>query len=84
MSAQACGALLPRLRDTGWPCDGTNLVVVMEATGSVPPVVLRRDLLKCMDHVTALWVAEHGWTEFPGGDHVHLCLPRWLAQAREE
>lgn len=72
---QPCGALRPSLRWPGWACDGTNLLQVMPPTATLPSVVIRRDLLPCIDDVTAHFLAANPWRPFGGGDHLHLCVP---------
>lgn len=69
---QSCGATRPRLKDPNWECDGTDLVVVLPATGTMPPTVVKKSLLWHVDDAIAHWLAVNGWTEFEGGDHLHL------------
>ncbi len=72
----ACGATREPLRDSGWECDGTNLVVLSDARGPIragdTPAVIRADL------VGELGDPYSGFTPAPfvGGDHVHLTIDR--------
>jgi len=71
---QACGAQLPPLREKGWECDGTNLVVPTlkgePITANGVPMVIRADLYDRL--------SEEGYIEghapFAGGDHLHARL----------
>jgi hypothetical protein len=67
-----CGATLPSLRDAGWECTGSGLIVVMMMSRSVP-VVLPARALEIID-------PEPWWDlpvkPFEGGDHFHLVVPR--------
>jgi hypothetical protein len=71
---QACGASREPLTDSGWVCDGTNLVVLSDASGPIATcgtvAVIRADLLDDLGDVY------RGFTPAPflGGDHVHLSI----------
>jgi hypothetical protein len=75
MPIRPCGATRPALRDPGWECTGSGLVVVMQAryTGVDLPVVLPARALEIVE--PADW-----WdtpvARFEGGDHLHLCVMR--------
>ena len=73
-----CGAKWrPTVKDPHWVCMGRDLVVVMEFSprSSIPPAVIRRDLLGEVDVATANRISETGVREFLGGDHLHLVMP---------
>lgn len=73
--AQPCGATQPRSKDPHWVCDGSNLVIVLDSSETIPPVVLRADLVPFVDEAMAGIIAERGTRPFTGGDHVHLVIP---------
>lgn len=71
--AQKCGAMMPALKDFGWECSGTGLIVVMRIRQGTLPVVLPRRALEIID-------PESWWDDpvasFTGGDHAHLVVSR--------
>ena len=71
---QTCGATRDRVNDPYWECDGTNLVVVIPASASLPPVVVRRDLIVLLGNPERSFMHRDGGQDFAGGDHVHLQL----------
>lgn len=79
--ATTCGATRPPLAASGWVCDGSDLVVVLPAGPTTPPVVIRRDLIPYVDDPSAEMLAKNG-EDFPGGDHFHIRLPIPLTKPR--
>lgn len=73
---QACGATREPLRDAGWECDGTNLVVLSDTAGPIRAgetvTVIRADLLEGLGDEYQGFTAE----PFTGGDHLHLTIDR--------
>lgn len=72
----ACGAERPPLRDYGWECTGSGLIVVLRANlfGERRfPVVLPARALDVIEP-DAWW--DLPVTRFDGGDHAHLVVPR--------
>lgn len=78
-----CGARRKPIRKVGWLCDGTNLVVLFERSITVPPVVVRRDLLPYLDDATWSAMYDRDARPFPGGDHAHIGIPIPLPAPRE-
>lgn len=74
----------PTLVASGWECDGADLVVAVPAGTTLPPAVIRRDLIPYVDEATASIGTDSGWPYFPGGDHLHIRLPIPLRKPREE
>jgi hypothetical protein len=76
---QACGASRDPNRDSGWVCDGTNLVALNYPDGPLrlhdgTTAVIRADLLSQASALDQKMAAINGTTLFSGGDHVHLVL----------
>lgn len=71
-----CEAKLPSLRNPGWTCDGSGLVVLFRvAGGSLKgiPVVAPAELLdQVLTGPAAATIAALG--QFTGGDHMHLVI----------
>lgn len=72
----------PQLVEIGWVCDGTDLVIVLPASPTLPPVVVRRDLIPYLGETEASVMARNGSPEFPGGDHLHTIIPLPLIKPR--
>lgn len=69
-----CGATREPVNDTGWHCDGTDLVQLNGIRVHGVPVVIRANLL---DQVGKGWfehIEEYGIKPFEGGDHCHVRL----------
>ena len=73
----------PQLVEIGWVCDGTDLVIVLPASATLPPTVVRRDLLPYLDDASASFIPPSGAPEFTGSDHLHLRIPMPLPKPRE-
>lgn len=81
---QQCGALrdpVPGSRPKGWECDGADLVVVIPAGRTLPPAVIRRDLIDQLGDLEREVMEAEGGQDFPGGDHAHVTLPPTAAEA---
>jgi hypothetical protein len=73
----ACEATREAVSPRGWVCNGEDLTIVIEAAGSLPPAVIRRDLLPQL--FTDPVYRQFRSTARPfltGGDHLHLILPK--------
>jgi hypothetical protein len=76
-----CYATRPALKSKGWTCNGEDLTIVIPASNTLPPVVIRRDLLPLLltDEIYR-WVygqeSDRCGPFLDGGDHVHAILPR--------
>lgn len=80
---QPCGAMRRPVRQLGWECDGTNLVVLFGPSETVPEVVIRRDLIPYLDDVMAGAIKPEDMRAFTGGDHAHITIPIPLRAPRE-
>jgi hypothetical protein len=74
-----------QLKDKGWVCNGEDLTIVLPASATLPPVVVRRDLLPLLLIDEAYRRAYEHFAGrcgpfLDGGDHLHAMLPhvsRW-------
>jgi hypothetical protein len=72
-----CEATRKALKLYGWVCNGEDLTIVVEASGSLPPAVIRRDLLPQLFTDPVYRMFRHTARPFlTGGDHLHLILPK--------
>lgn len=64
-----------------WECDGTNLVVLFEQGPTLPPAVIRADLIPYLGDAEASGLPGR---PFEGGDHIHVNLSLPIRAPREE
>jgi hypothetical protein len=68
-----CEATRAPLTDMGWTCTGEDLVIILPASGSLPPVVCP---IWALAHLfrTSVATAELITEPFRGGDHLHVVI----------
>jgi len=72
-----CEATRKALKPYGWVCTGEDLTIVVEAHGTYPPCVIRRDLLPQLFTDSAYRQFRPTVRPFlTGGDHLHVILPK--------